>query len=46
MSHVLDSFYVCLNLLDDPGFPLCLLSRASSFIDLLRQSFNVPLGVQ
>lgn len=41
-----DSLYVRLNLLDHPGFPLRLLSRASSLIDLLRQPLDVPLGVQ
>lgn len=41
-----NSFYVRLNLLDDPSLPLRLLSRATALIDPLGQSLNVPLGVQ
>ena len=41
-----DPLYVRLDLLDDPGLPLCLLGRAAALIDLLGQSLDVPLGVQ
>ncbi len=41
-----NSLYVRLDLLDDPGLPLCLLSRAAALIDLFGQSLDVPLGVQ
>lgn len=41
-----NSFYVSLNLLDDPGLPLRLLGRATALVDLLGQSLDVPLGVQ
>lgn len=41
-----NSFYVRLNLLDDPSLPLSLLSWATALIDLLCQFLNVPLGVQ
>ncbi len=40
------SLYVRLDLLDDSGLPLCLLSGPAAFIDPLGQSFDVPLGVQ
>ena len=41
-----NSLYVRLDLLDDPGLPLCLLSRATALIDLLGQPLDVPLGVE
>lgn len=41
-----NSFYVSLNLLDDPGLPLRLLGGATALVDLLGQSLDVPLGVQ
>lgn len=41
-----NSFYVRLNLLDDPGLPLRLLGRATALVDLLGQPLDVPLGVQ
>lgn len=41
-----NSFYVRLDLLNDPGFPLRLLSRATAFINPLSQSLDVSLGVQ
>lgn len=34
LSYMLNSLDVCLDLLDDPSLPLCLLSRATSLIDL------------
>lgn len=44
--HVFNSFYVRLDLLNDPGLPLRLLGRATALVDLLSQSLDVPLGVQ
>ena len=41
-----NTLYMCLDLLDDSGLPLRLLSGATALIDLLSQSLDVPLGVQ
>lgn len=44
--HMFHSLDMRLNLLNDPGLPLRLFSRATSFINLLCQPLDVPLGVQ
>lgn len=41
-----NSLYVSLDLLDNPGLPLRLLSGATPLVDFLRQSFDVLLRVQ
>lgn len=46
ISHVFNSLYVCLDLLDDPGLPLRLLGGAAALVDPLSQTLDVSLGVQ